>query len=152
MPASAVSNRPADKVADEFHRASLPREASSSSSSSFDTPGPYSVASTASNTASSSDFDLYEPLPRPRDFSHTATMPQAQPDLKQYLDKRVHVQINGNRHLTGVIIGYDTFMNIILDASTWEQRAGGAKHPVGECFIRGNSIITIEALERIGDH
>jgi small nuclear ribonucleoprotein G len=34
-------------------------------------------------------------------------MPQAQPELKRYLDKRLFVQLNGSRKVIGVLRGYD---------------------------------------------
>ncbi|KAL9026131.1 MAG: hypothetical protein Q9196_005158 [Gyalolechia fulgens] len=34
-------------------------------------------------------------------------MPQAQPELKKYLDKRLFVQLNGSRKVIGVLRGYD---------------------------------------------
>ncbi|KAJ5218183.1 uncharacterized protein N7498_000282 [Penicillium cinerascens] len=75
-------------------------------------------------------------------------MPQAQPELKKYMEKRVFCQINGNRKVIGILRGYDVFMNIVLDEA-FEEKDGGEKVPMGMCCIRGNSLIMIEALERI---
>ena len=33
---------------------------------------------------------------------------------RMYVDKRISVQLNKNRHVTGVLLGYDQFMNIVL--------------------------------------
>ncbi|KAF9633517.1 hypothetical protein BFW01_g4411 [Lasiodiplodia theobromae] len=81
-------------------------------------------------------------------------MPQAQPELKknvllQYLDKRLFVQLNGSRKVIGVLRGYDVFLNIVLDEAV-EEKAGGEKVRIGMCVIRGNSVVMLEALERIG--
>ncbi|KAL9599669.1 MAG: hypothetical protein Q9219_003657 [cf. Caloplaca sp. 3 TL-2023] len=70
-------------------------------------------------------------------------MPQAQPELKKYLDKRLFVQLNGSRKVIGVLRGYDVFLNVVLDDAI-EEKAGGEK------VIRGNSVVMLEALERIG--
>ncbi|KAI9779991.1 MAG: hypothetical protein M1835_004596 [Candelina submexicana] len=99
-------------------------------------------------------------------------MPPAQPELKKYLDKRLFVQLNGSRKVIGVLRGYDVrnlpelgmvFLNIVLDEAV-EEKAGGEKVRIGMVFyewtsvlmlfiaqvIRGNSVVMLEALERIG--
>ncbi|WEW61562.1 Serine/threonine-protein kinase smg1 [Emydomyces testavorans] len=77
-------------------------------------------------------------------------MPQVQPELKKYMEKRLFVQINGNRKVIGVLRGYDVFMNIVLDEAV-EEKAGGEKVRLGMVAIRGNSVVMLEALERIAD-
>lgn len=52
---------------------------------------------------------------------------------------------SANRHVTGVLRGFDQFMNLVLDGTVDEK----LKQDIGMVVIRGNSIITIEALERI---
>ncbi|EER29740.1 LSM domain containing protein [Coccidioides posadasii C735 delta SOWgp] len=66
-------------------------------------------------------------------------MPQAQPELKKYMEKRLLIQINGNRRVIGVLRGYDVFMNIVLDEAI-EEKTGGEKVRLG-----------MVALERIAD-
>ncbi|KAJ5899893.1 hypothetical protein N7495_004637 [Penicillium taxi] len=75
-------------------------------------------------------------------------MPQAGPELKKYMEKRVHCELNGKRIVLGVLRGYDTFMNIVLD-DAFEQHADGSKSPIGMIVLRGKSLVMIEALERI---
>ncbi|KAJ5306771.1 hypothetical protein N7508_005786 [Penicillium antarcticum] len=99
-------------------------------------------------------------------------MPQAQPELKkvsaalkspcafcpetptdnalflQYMEKRVFCQLNGNRKVIGILRGYDVFMNIVLDEA-YEEKEGGEKVAIGMIVIRGNSVVMLEALERI---
>ncbi|KAI8970373.1 hypothetical protein BDF20DRAFT_825842 [Mycotypha africana] len=70
------------------------------------------------------------------------------PELKKYMDKRLSLQLNGNRKVTGVLRGYDPFMNIVLD-ETVEEVSPTEKHNIGMVVIRGNSIAIMEALERI---
>ena len=47
--------------------------------------------------------------------------------------------------MTGTLRGFDQFMNIVLDAAT-DDRLG---EEIGMVVVRGNSIVTMEALERI---
>jgi len=76
-------------------------------------------------------------------------MPQAQPELKKYMEKRLFVQLNGNRKVIGILRGYDVFLNVVLDEAV-EEKAGGEKVRLGMVVIRGNSVVMLEALERIG--
>ncbi|KAL1887768.1 Serine/threonine-protein kinase smg1 [Sporothrix stenoceras] len=76
-------------------------------------------------------------------------MAPAQPELKKYLDKRLFVQLNGSRKVIGVLRGYDVFLNIVLDEAV-EEKDSGEKVKIGMVVIRGNSIVMLEALERIG--
>ncbi|GAB7354064.1 hypothetical protein MBLNU459_g4642t1 [Dothideomycetes sp. NU459] len=78
-------------------------------------------------------------------------MPQAQPELKKYLDRRLFVQLNGSRKVIGVLRGYDVFLNIVLDDAV-EEKEGGEKVRIGQVVIRGNSVVMLEALERMGGH
>ncbi|QPC66477.1 hypothetical protein HYE67_008708 [Fusarium culmorum] len=83
-------------------------------------------------------------------------MAPAQPELKKvrlnifyYLDKRLFVQLNGSRKVIGVLRGYDVFLNIVLDEAV-EEKDNGEKVRIGMVVIRGNSVVMLEALERIG--
>lgn len=123
-------------------------------------------------------------------------MPQAQPELKkvrynypaarfeddhsyllQYMEKRLFVQLNGNRKVLGILRGYDVraailfalpgitdcltqqkvFLNIVLDEAV-EEKAGGEKVRLGMVVIRGNSVVMLEvglhpcSLEREDSH
>ena len=55
------------------------------------------------------------------------------------------VKLNANRHVTGVLRGFDQFMNLVLDGAVDEK----LKADIGMVVVRGNSIVTIEALEKI---
>ncbi|KAG0169015.1 hypothetical protein DFQ28_003727 [Apophysomyces sp. BC1034] len=72
----------------------------------------------------------------------------ATPELKRYMDKRLSLQLNGNRKVNGILRGYDPFMNIVLDEAV-EEVSPSEKHNIGMVVIRGNSISLMEALERI---
>lgn len=66
---------------------------------------------------------------------------------KQYLDKRLFVQLNGSRKVIGVLRGYDVFLNIVLDDAV-EEKDGGEKVRIGTVVIRGNSVVMLEVLMR----
>lgn len=84
------------------------------------------------------------------------------------MEKRLFVQLNGNRKVIGILRGYDVseyilgydqeivvnvrqvFLNIVLDEA-YEERPGGEKARLGMVVIRGNSVVMLEALERMGD-
>ncbi|KAG9617037.1 hypothetical protein KCV04_g15476, partial [Aureobasidium melanogenum] len=68
-----------------------------------------------------------------------------------YLDRRLFVQLNGSRKVIGVLRGYDVFLNIVLDDAV-EEKAGGEKVRIGQVVIRGNSVVMLEALERMDEH
>jgi small nuclear ribonucleoprotein G len=69
------------------------------------------------------------------------------PELKSYMDKKVSVQLNGNRKVTGTLKGYDIFLNVTLIDALEEQK--DEKLNIGTIVIRGNSIVSLEALEKL---
>lgn len=65
----------------------------------------------------------------------------------QYMEKKVYLQLNGSRKLVGVLRGYDIFLNVVLDDAV-EIRKDGSKMVMGsQTVVRGNSIVSLEALE-----
>ena len=100
----------------------------------------------------------------------------SQPDLLRMMDKKLAVRINANRKVVGVLRGFDQFMNLVLDDA---QEEFPPKHekaptvaasrataqpplppppppplsrpsvPIGTIVIRGNSVSSLEALEKI---
>lgn len=71
------------------------------------------------------------------------------PELKKFMDKRCQLKLNGNRIVTGVLRGFDPFMNLVLDEA-YEITRNTEKRPIGMVVARGNSVVMIEALERLG--
>ena len=65
------------------------------------------------------------------------------PELTRYLDKRIALQLNGNRSCTGILRGFDQFMNIVLEDTLKDDSS------IGTVVIRGNSIVVMEALEKL---
>lgn len=39
------------------------------------------------------------------------------PELKKYMDKRMNLKINGGRTVTGILRGFDPFMNVVRTPS-----------------------------------
>lgn len=48
----------------------------------------------------------------------------------RYMDKRLSLQLNGSRRVTGILRGYDPFMNVVLD-DTIEEVSPTEKHNIG---------------------
>ena len=76
------------------------------------------------------------------------------PDLQILMDKRLTVHLNGGRQVTGILAGFDQFMNIVLDECvaplTQTPGSAGTVERLGSgVVIRGNSIVTIEPLEKV---
>jgi small nuclear ribonucleoprotein G len=71
-------------------------------------------------------------------------MPKVQPpELKGFMDKKLNIQLNGNRGVMGVLRGFDQFMNLVLDGTVDTK----TKADIGMVVVRGNSIVAIEALD-----
>lgn len=49
---------------------------------------------------------------------------------RSYLDKSVSLQLNKGRKVSGILRGYDQFMNIVLDA-TVEDLGGNKSNNIG---------------------
>lgn len=71
------------------------------------------------------------------------------PELKKYMDKQMNFKLNGNRHVSGILRGFDPFMNIVVE-DTVEHLKSGESRSIGMVVIRGNSIVIMEPMERIG--
>lgn len=73
------------------------------------------------------------------------------------MDRRIQLQLNGGRKVTGVLRGFDAFLNLVLDETVEEpilsaslaaeEKPAGQK--IGLVVIRGNSVVMMEAMERI---
>ena len=66
------------------------------------------------------------------------------------MDKRLAIKLNGNRTVNGTLRGFDQFMNLVLD-ETVEVVSASEQNNIGMVVIRGNSIVMIEALEKLWD-
>lgn len=63
------------------------------------------------------------------------------------MDRKVSVQLNGNRKVEGVLRGYDQFMNIVLEDCV-EKLGPMNDKEIGTVVVRGNSVFILEVLER----
>lgn len=52
-------------------------------------------------------------------------------DGLQYMDKRLFVNLQGNRKVSGVLRGFDIFLNLVLDESREEGLEGGERRGMG---------------------
>ncbi|PNX58211.1 putative small nuclear ribonucleoprotein G-like [Trifolium pratense] len=69
------------------------------------------------------------------------------PDLKKYKDKQLQIKQNANRMIVGALRGFDQFMNLVIDNT--QEVNGNERNNIGMVVIRGNSVVTIEALEPV---
>ncbi|KAI5444275.1 hypothetical protein KIW84_012777 [Lathyrus oleraceus] len=69
------------------------------------------------------------------------------PDLKKYMDKQLQIKLNANRMIVGTLRGFDQFMNLVV-GNTVEVN-GNEKNDIGMMVIRGNNVVTVEALEPV---
>ncbi|KAM3339062.1 hypothetical protein P3S68_031148 [Capsicum galapagoense] len=67
------------------------------------------------------------------------------PDLKKYMDKQLQIKLNVNRLVTQTLRGFDQFMNLVIDNTV--KVNGYENNEIDMVVIRGNSVVTIEALE-----
>ncbi|CAJ0584528.1 unnamed protein product, partial [Mesorhabditis spiculigera] len=70
------------------------------------------------------------------------------PELKKYMDKELELKLNGNRRVSGILRGYDPFMNMVIDEAV-EHQKNGEDSPIGQIVIRGSSVILMEPKERL---
>ncbi|XP_014495384.2 probable small nuclear ribonucleoprotein G [Vigna radiata var. radiata] len=80
---------------------------------------------------------------------HLTTMSRSgqPPDLKKYMDKKLQIKLNANRMIVGTLRGFDQFMNLVVDNTV--EVNGNEKTDIGMVVIRGNSVVTVEALEPV---
>lgn len=63
------------------------------------------------------------------------------------MDKRIKIQMNNKRSVSGILKGYDAFMNLVLDDAI--EETSQVKPSIGLVVVRGNSIQIVECLDRI---
>eukprot|EP00615_Pteridomonas_danica_P007652 CAMPEP_0114360622 /NCGR_PEP_ID=MMETSP0101-20121206/24001_1 /TAXON_ID=38822 ORGANISM="Pteridomonas danica, Strain PT" /NCGR_SAMPLE_ID=MMETSP0101 /ASSEMBLY_ACC=CAM_ASM_000211 /LENGTH=64 /DNA_ID=CAMNT_0001504949 /DNA_START=1 /DNA_END=195 /DNA_ORIENTATION=- len=64
------------------------------------------------------------------------------------MDKHLAIKLNASRKVSGILRGYDQFMNMVLD-ETVEEKSATERNDIGMVVIRGNCIIQFECLDRI---
>lgn len=61
--------------------------------------------------------------------------------LEKSLNKRVHLILKDNRTLEGRLVGYDDYMNMVLEDT--EETMGEQIRRIGTVVLRGNNVVTI---------
>ncbi|ODN85086.1 hypothetical protein L202_00913 [Cryptococcus amylolentus CBS 6039] len=62
------------------------------------------------------------------------------------MDRRLFLHLQGGRQISGVLRGYDMFLNLVVD-SAFEELGAGQRKPAGMVVIRGNSVSAMELLD-----
>ena len=69
----------------------------------------------------------------------------------RFLQQKARVQVwlyeTADMRMEGVIVGFDEFMNLVLDDAT-EDVSSTEQHDIGMVVVRGNSVIEFELLEK----
>ncbi len=64
--------------------------------------------------------------------------------LKHSLNKQVTLLLKDNRTLQGRLVGYDDYMNMVLEDTT--ESKGEEERRVGTVVLRGNNVVTITPM------
>ena len=59
------------------------------------------------------------------------------------------MKLNADRKVQGVLRGFDPFMNMVIEEAV-EITKDNQRIPVGSLVVRGNSVVLMESLDRIG--
>ena len=85
----------------------------------------------------------------------SSNRPASGADLRKFMEKRLDLQLNGNRHVVGILRGYDTFMNLVLDNAIEITKVGSGastfseKKELGQVVIRGSSVGMWECIDKV---
>ena len=58
------------------------------------------------------------------------------------------VRLNGARTVSGILRGFDPFMNLVVDEAQ-EVTKSGENVDIGMIVVRGNAVVLLESLDRI---
>ncbi|MEE9174513.1 MAG: LSM domain-containing protein [Thermoplasmata archaeon] len=61
--------------------------------------------------------------------------------LEKSLNKKISLILKDNRVLVGTLVGYDDYMNMVLEDT--EETQGEQVRRVGTVVLRGNNVVTI---------
>ncbi len=61
--------------------------------------------------------------------------------LEKSLNKRVTLLLKDSRMLEGRLVGYDEFMNLVLEDT--EERTAQQTRKIGSVILRGNNVVSI---------
>ncbi len=61
--------------------------------------------------------------------------------LEKSLNKKVSLLLKDSRILKGTLVGYDDYMNMVLEGT--EETQGDQVRRIGTVVLRGNNVVTI---------
>jgi len=61
--------------------------------------------------------------------------------IEEFMNKRISMLMKDSRILEGVLIGYDEYMNLIINDT--EERMNESVRRLGVVIVRGNNILRI---------
>ncbi|HWG91694.1 MAG TPA: LSM domain-containing protein [Candidatus Thermoplasmatota archaeon] len=61
--------------------------------------------------------------------------------LERSMNKKMSLQLKDGRVLEGKLVGYDQYMNLVLDET--EERHDANSRRLGTVVLRGNNVVTI---------
>ena len=61
--------------------------------------------------------------------------------LERTVNKQISLLLKDNRLLEGKLVGYDDYMNMILEDT--EETNGDSKRRIGTIILRGNNVVSI---------
>ncbi|XP_027802818.1 small nuclear ribonucleoprotein G-like [Marmota flaviventris] len=69
------------------------------------------------------------------------------PKLKKNYGKKIKKKLNGGRHVQEILLGFDPFMNLVIDA-LWKWQSV-EQNNIEMMATQGNSIVVLEGLEQV---
>ncbi|MCI4434079.1 MAG: LSM domain-containing protein [Thermoplasmata archaeon] len=61
--------------------------------------------------------------------------------IEEFMNKRISMLMKDNRILEGTLIGFDEYMNLIIDDT--EEKMNDSVRKLGVVIVRGNNILRI---------
>ena len=61
--------------------------------------------------------------------------------LQKNINKRMQLLLKDGRTVAGVFVGYDQYMNLVLEEA--EERHGEAGRRLGTIVLRGNNVVSM---------
>jgi small nuclear ribonucleoprotein len=74
------------------------------------------------------------------------TMVLPQTLLEKSLDKRVSLLLKDGRIMEGKFVGFDEYMNMVLEETVENNVAGEEQRRLGMVVLRGNNVVSISIL------